>query len=133
MISVSQRARSSVFVLYICFHNIHIGNYIIYICHKIRARHKFSYDFHAILTDLIYTRILSFFSKLHSYSYCRSLLEPPKYTLRNLYRALSVMTEESGFIQNELSRNSNFIHQRNCRTCTMTIQTTTLKLKRECG
>lgn len=83
------------------------------ICRKIRGRHKFSYDFHAILTDLIYARILSPSSKLSSYSYCNSLLEPPKYTLQNLYRALSVMAAESGFIQEELYRNSNFIHPRN--------------------
>lgn len=85
------------------------------ICRKISNRHKFTYDFHAILTDLIYARILSPSSKLSSYAYCHSLLEPPKYTLQSLYRALSVMAEESGFIQEELYRNSNFVHPRNSR------------------
>lgn len=85
------------------------------ICRKISNRHKFTYDFHAILTDLIYARILSPSSKLSSYAYCHSLLEPPKYTLQNLYRALSVMAEESGFIQEELYRNSNFVHPRNTK------------------
>ena len=85
------------------------------ICRKISRRHKFTYDFHAILTDLIYARILSPSSKHSCYSYCHSLLEPPKYTLQNLYRALSIMAEESGFIQEELYRNSNFVHPRNSR------------------
>ncbi len=85
------------------------------ICRKISNRHKFTYDFHAILTNLIYARILSPSSKLSSYAYCHSLLEPPKYTLQNLYRALSVMAEESGFIQEELYRNSNFVHPRNTK------------------
>ena len=46
------------------------------ICRNIRNRHKFTYDFHAILTDLIYARILSPSSKMSSYSFCHSLLEP---------------------------------------------------------
>ena len=85
------------------------------ICRKIRSHHKFTYDFKAILTDLIYARILSPSSKLSSYSYCQSLLEPPKYTLQNVYRSLSVMAEESDLIQQELYRNSNFLHPRNSR------------------
>ena len=85
------------------------------ICRNIRNHHKFSYDFQAILTDLIYTRILAPSSKLSSYKYCHSLLEPPKYSLEDLYRALSVLAEESDFIQEELYKNSNFIHPRNSR------------------
>lgn len=85
------------------------------ICRNIRNRHKFTYDFHAILTDLIYSRILSPSSKLSSYSYCQSLLEPPKYSLQNLYRSLSVLAEESDYIQEELYKNSNFVHPRNSK------------------
>ena len=85
------------------------------ICRNIRNHHKFSYDFQAILTDLIYTRILAPSSKLNSYKYCHSLLEPPKYSLQDLYRALSVLAEESDFIQEELYKNSNFIHPRNSK------------------
>lgn len=86
------------------------------ICRNIRNHHKFSYDFQAILTDLIYTRILAPSSKLSSYKYCHSLLEPPKYSLQDLYRALSVLAEESDFIQEELYKNSNFIHPRNSKS-----------------
>ena len=85
------------------------------ICRNIRNHHRFTYDFHAILTDLIYSRILSPSSKLSSYAYCQTLLEPPKYSLQNLYRSLSVLADESNFIQEELYKNSNFVHPRNSR------------------
>lgn len=85
------------------------------ICRKMRSRHKFTYDIGAILTDLIYARILCPSSKRSSYQFCQSLLEPPKYILQNVYRSLSVLAEESDFIQEELYRNSNFVHPRNSR------------------
>lgn len=83
------------------------------ICRAIKNRHHFRYDLNAILTDLVYARILSPASKLGSYEFCQTLLEPPKYSLPDVYRALSVIAEESSFIQSELYRNSNFIHPRN--------------------
>ncbi len=82
------------------------------ICRKISKRHKYTYDLSAILTGQIFSRFLTPSSKLGSYSYCRTLLEPPKYELQSIYRALSVMAGESDFIQGELYCNSNFVHPR---------------------
>lgn len=83
------------------------------ICRSIKSRHKFQYDLLAIFTDLIYARILHPSSKRETYEYCKTLLEPPKYHLQDVYRALSVIAAESDFIQSELYRNSNFVHPRN--------------------
>ena len=96
------------FLQHICY-ELRLDN----ICRKINCRHNYKYDFHSILTDLIYARIISPSSKLSSYSFCQSFLEKPKYTLQNVYRSLSVMAEESYFIQEELYKNSNFVHPRN--------------------
>lgn len=83
------------------------------ICRSIKSRYKFQYDLHAIFTDLIYARILHPSSKRESYEYCKTLPEPPKYSLQDVYRSLSVLAAESDFIQSELYRNSNFVHPRN--------------------
>ena len=85
------------------------------ICRTIKNKHKFKYDLNAILTDLVYARILSPASKLGSYEYCQTLLESPKYSLQDVYRSLSVLAEESDFIQSELYKNSNFLHSRDKR------------------
>lgn len=85
------------------------------ICRTIKSRHKFKYDLNAILSDLVYARILSPRSKLGSYEYCQTLLEPPKYSLQDMYRSLSVLAKEADFIQTELYQNSNYVHPRNKR------------------
>ena len=85
------------------------------ICRNIKTRYNYEYDLHAILTDLIYARILSPSSKLSSYEYCMTLLEKPKYKLHDVYRALYLLAKESDYIQSELYRNSEFIHLRNTK------------------
>lgn len=85
------------------------------VCRKIRTRHKFKYDLNAILSDLIYTRILDPSSKRSSFKAASDYLEPPAYELHDIYRSLSVLSEEMDFIQSEVYKNSSFMGKRNDR------------------
>lgn len=93
------------------YYSLHLDN----ICRNIKNRHDYEYDLNAILADLIYARFLNPTSKLSSFKYRHSLLEQPTYHLHDIYRALTVLAEESDYIQAELYRNSNYIHKRNTR------------------
>lgn len=76
------------------------------ICRKIAQRHAFSYDLDDILSRLVYTRILFPSSKLSSVRLSRKLLEQPSFELQDIYRCLSVLAQESDFIQEQLYINS---------------------------
>lgn len=83
------------------------------VCRKIRDKHQFEYDLNAILSDLIYTRVMEPSSKRSSYKAACGFLEKPGYELHDVYRALSVLAQESDLIQAELYKNSNFLTKRN--------------------
>ena len=82
------------------------------ICQKIGQRHAYSYDLNDILTRLIYTRILYPASKLSSLQLSRKFLEQPSFELQDIYRSLSVLAEESDFIQEQLYKNSQKVLER---------------------
>ena len=84
-------------------------------CRKIKAKHAYAYDLNAILSDLIYTRILNPQSKRSSFQSAQQFLEPPSYELHDVYHALSVLSEECDFIQSEVYKNSLFMGKRNDR------------------
>lgn len=86
------------------------------ICRNIKDKYKFKYDLNAILSDLIYSRILFPGSKRSSYLDAMTLLEKPKYELHDVYRALSVLAKENNYVQSELYKNTHFIKQRNIST-----------------
>lgn len=83
------------------------------VCRKIKDKYLFEFNIEAILTDLIYARILSPSSKKSSFDFASTLLEKRKYELHDVYRALDIIEKESDFIQAELYKNSQFIKKRN--------------------
>lgn len=85
------------------------------ICRKIRDKHHYAYDLNAILSDLIYTRVLEPGSKRSSFETAKDFLEAPSYQLHDIYRALSVLSQECDLIQSEVYKNSKAILKRNDR------------------
>ena len=83
------------------------------ICRKLRDKHKFKYDINAILSDLIYARILEPVSKRSSFKVASEFLEKPSYQLHDIYRALDVLGNECDFIQAEVYKNSHLLGKRN--------------------
>lgn len=85
------------------------------VCRKIKGRYKFEYGLNAILSDLVYTRVLDPSSKRSSFRAAKQFLEAPAYELHDVYRALSVLAKELDFIQAEVFKNSFFLGGRNDR------------------
>ena len=83
------------------------------ICRKLKQKHKFKYDINAILSDMIYARILEPRSKRSSYKAASEFLEKPSYKLHDVYRAFDVLGAECDLIQAELYKNSHFLGARN--------------------
>lgn len=82
-------------------------------CRKLKAKYKFKYDINAILSDLIYARILEPASKCSTFRVASEFLEKPSYALHDIYRALDVLGSECDLIQSEVYKNSRFICERN--------------------
>ena len=83
------------------------------ICRKLKTKYKFQYDINAILSDLIYARILEPSSKRSSFKTASEFLESPSYELHDVYRALDVFGTECDLIQSEVYKNSHFLGSRN--------------------
>lgn len=85
------------------------------ICRTISKKYKFSYDLDAILSRLLYGRILSPSSKVSTTRYAETLLEPLSLPVHQVYRALEVIAKESDTIQSRLYANSVSLSTRNDR------------------
>ncbi len=76
------------------------------VCKKISNEHRFNYDLNAILACLIYGRILEPTSKRATFEFCHELIEQPNFEQHHIYRALSVLQENSQIIQEQLYKSS---------------------------
>lgn len=82
------------------------------ICRAISTRHTFEYDLNDILSRLIYSRILFPSSKRSSFEESKRFMEQPSFKLHDIYRSLSVIAEESDYIQSRIFKNSTAIQKR---------------------
>lgn len=82
------------------------------VCKKIKSTCSFEYDLNAILSRLIYGRILYPSSKLSCYEQSKKLMEQPGFDLHHIYRALSVLSQNSDLIQSELYKRSRNVIKR---------------------
>jgi transposase len=98
---------------YLFLQNIYYALQLNKTCRKLKAKYKFDYDINAILSDLIYSRILEPTSKRSSFKVASEFLEKPSYELHDIYRALDVLGNECDFIQAEVYKNSHFLGDRN--------------------
>ena len=98
---------------YLFLQSIYYGFQMNKTCRKLKAKYKFKYDINAILSDLIYARVLEPASKRSSFKTASEFMEKPAYKLHDVYRALDVLGNECDFIQSEVYKNSHFIGKRN--------------------
>ena len=92
------------------------------LCESIARRHKFQFNLDAILSRLIYSRVLYPSSKVSTFQFSQMLLEPPDFQLHQIYRALGILAQESDFIQAQLYRTGTELKTTITVSCIMIVQ-----------
>lgn len=85
------------------------------ICNTIQDKYQFHFDLNEILSYLVYARIIYPSSKLETYKQCQNFIEQPKFKLHDEYRALSYISENMDYIQEQLFKNSKSVINRNSK------------------
>lgn len=83
------------------------------ICKAVSKKHQYQYNLNAVLSRLIYGRILYPGSKLSTFEDSSKFIEKPDFELHQIYRALSVIASESDYIQSRIFKNSQSVARRN--------------------
>ena len=98
---------------YLVLQRIYHGVGLDKICGRIADRHSFTYDLNAVLSRLIYSRIIYPSSKLATFQLAKKFIEQPGFDIQHIYRGLEVIAAEADFIQAELYKRSLALSERN--------------------
>ncbi len=83
------------------------------ICQSISEKYNFSFDLNAILSRLIYMRVLHPTSKKGTFERANELLETHSVESQHIYRALDVLADESKMVETSVYKNSQSLIDRN--------------------
>ena len=98
---------------YLFLQQIYNGLGLDRICDTISKKYKFTFDLNAILSRLLYARIIYPSSKKATFQLSAKFIEQPNFELQHIYRALEVIAAETDFIQSTLYANSLKYSKRN--------------------
>ena len=85
------------------------------ICNQIQSQYKFEFDLNEVLSYLVFARIIFPSSKLETFKQCQNFIKQPNFKLHDEYRALSYISKNIDFIQENLFINSKNIIKRNSK------------------
>lgn len=109
---IKKDVRRSVNIGYLFLKDIYYDLGINDICSEIAEKYKFQYDLNAILSMLVFTRIIYPGSKKSSLELAQKFLEKPECELHQVYRALEVLAKENDFFQSQLYKNTEKVMHR---------------------
>jgi transposase len=76
------------------------------ICNEISGKYRFKFSLDAVLSRLVYGRVIFPASKATTFELSKRFIEPPQFEQHHIYRSLDYISKEMGFIQSELYKNS---------------------------
>lgn len=82
------------------------------LCHQIKQEYQFSYDLNQILSYLLYARMLRPGSKRALVETAKTFLQPVDFQVQQIYRSLSVLSQENERIQEWLYKKSAAVCER---------------------
>ncbi|MCD8020292.1 MAG: hypothetical protein LUF92_12150 [Clostridiales bacterium] len=82
-------------------------------CNKLKRRYQCEFDFNAILSDLIFRRILDFQNNWSFDMDASRFLEEARYERKDVCRAFHILAKECEMIQKDVYKNSRIMFMRN--------------------